>query len=367
MIKRRHFLSAFGTAALASSAIPAWSQYLIPEGQVRLVFNENPYGPSPKAIAEVQKILSLSAYYPDSPYDYPIRDDLFDAIAADNDLGHDNLFVSSGSNEGLQAALMAYGRAGSVLTPALTYNAHLGYAEALGVTVSRVPLRSDLQVDLDAMEAMVDESVAVVYLANPNNPTGLPIDAERLRAFCRAVGPKALVIVDEAYNELTDDPERDTMVDLVREGENILVTRTFSKIFGMAGMRVGYGMARPDIIENTFKHIMAWPNGVGLTAAYHSYIDRDFIEFSRDKVREGRAMVQKTLADVGLTPVPSQTNFVFVDAGRDAMTIRRAMAEEGVLINAGYEGYPNYLRISMGKLEDLETFDRVFKRVMART
>ena len=112
MMNRRHFLSAFGTAALASSAIPAWSQYLIPEGQVRLVFNENPYGPSPKAIAEVQKILSLSAYYPDSPYDYPIRDNLFDAIAADNDLSHDNLFVSSGSNEGLQAALMAYGRTG---------------------------------------------------------------------------------------------------------------------------------------------------------------------------------------------------------------------------------------------------------------
>ncbi len=216
MMKRRNFISAFGTVALAGSAMPALSQYLIPEGQVRLVFNENPYGPSPKAIAEVQKILPLSAYYPDSPYDYPIRDDLFDAIAADNQLKHENLFISSGSNEGLQAALMAYGRMGSVLTPALTYDAHLGYAEALGVSVSRVPLRSDLQVDLDAMEAMVDESVAVVYLANPNNPTGLPIDADRLRAFCRSVGPKALVIVDEAYNELTDNPNRESMVDLVR-------------------------------------------------------------------------------------------------------------------------------------------------------
>ena len=347
--------------------MPALSQYLIPEGQVRLVFNENPYGPSPTAIAEVKKILSLTAYYPDSPYDHPIRDDLFDVIAADYKLSHDNLFVSSGSNEGLQAALMAYGRRGAVLTPALTYDAHLGYAEALGVAVSRVPLRPDLQVDLDAMEAKVDDSIAVVYLANPNNPTGLPMDAERLRAFCRSVGPKALVIVDEAYNELTDNPQRDTMVDLVREGENVLVTRTFSKIFGMAGMRVGYGMARPDIIENTVKHIMSWPNGVGLMAAYHSYIDQDFIKFSRDKVQEGRAMVEKTLADVGLVPVQSQTNFVFVDSGRDAMTIRRAMAKEGVLINAGYPGYPQHLRISMGKLEDLRTFDRVFKRVMARS
>ena len=115
---------------------------------------------------------------------------MFDAIAADNELTHDNLFVSSGSNEGLQAALMAYGRTGSVLTPALTYNAHLGYAEALGVTVSRVPLRSDLQVDLDAMEAMVDDSVAVVYLANPNNPrvSQLTRSVSEFLSVCRSQG-----------------------------------------------------------------------------------------------------------------------------------------------------------------------------------
>ena len=364
-MKRRHFLSALGAATLAGSAMPTLAQYLVPEGQVRLVFNENPYGPSPKALAEVRKILPLSAYYPDSPYDYPIRDDLFDVIAGNHGLDHENVFVSSGSNEGLQAALMAYGQRGKVMTPSLTYDAHLGYAEALGVSVMRVPLRSDLQVDLDAMEAQLDDSVAVVYLANPNNPTGLPIDAERLRAFCRSVGPKALVIIDEAYNELTDEPEKDTMVDLVREGHNVLVTRTFSKIFGMAGLRVGYGMARPDIIKKTSKHIMAWPNGVGLTAAYHSYIDSDFIRFSREKVLQGRAMVEKTCAQMGLTPVPSQTNFVFVDVGRDAMPVRRAMAKEGVLINAGYDGYPQHLRVSMGRLEDLKTFDRVFKRVMS--
>jgi len=365
-MNRRHFLAALGTTACAGSVLPAFGQYLIPEGQVRLVFNENPYGPSPRALAEVRKVLSLSAYYPDSPYDYPIRDDLLDVIAADHGLSHDNLFISSGSNEGLQAALLAFGSEGKVLTPSLTYDAHLGYAEGLGVSVVRVPLRDDLQVDLDAMEAMVDESVKVVYLANPNNPTGLPMDSGRLRDFCRKVGPKALVIVDEAYNELAENPARDTLIDLVRDGQNILVTRTFSKIFGMAGMRVGYGLGRPDIVAKTFKYIMAWPNGIGLTAAYHSYIDKEFIAFSRNKVLEGRAMVEKTLADVGLNPVASDANFVFVDSGRDGMVVRKAMADEGVLINAGYEGYPHYIRISMGRLEDLQTFDRVFKRVMAR-
>lgn len=363
---RRNFIAALGGAFVCANAAPSLAQYVIPDGQVRLVFNENPYGPSPKALAAVKDILSLSAYYPDSPSDFPIRDQLFDAISDKHKLAHDNLFVSSGSNEGLQAALMAYGQDGAVLTPALTYNDHLGYAERLGVSVLRVPLREDLQVDLDAMAARVDDNISVVYFANPNNPTGVPIDADELRAFCDKVGPRALVIVDEAYNELTPNPPANSMVDKVRAGDNVLIMRTFSKIFGMAGMRIGYGMARPDIVERISKHVMAWPNGVGLTAAYHSYIDDEFIAYSRQKVSEGREMVNQTFMDVGVMPVPSVTNFVFANIGRDAKAFRRAMAREGVLVNGGYAGYPNYLRVSMGKLEDLQTFDRVFKRVFSK-
>lgn len=363
---RRNFIVAVGGALMYANAAPSLGQYVIPDGQVRLVFNENPYGPSPKALAAAKDVLSLSAYYPDSPSDFPIRDKLFDAISRKHQLTHDNLFVSSGSNEGLQAALLAYGKDGAVLTPALTYNDHLGYAERLGVSIVRVPLRDDLQVDLDAMAAKVDENISVVYLANPNNPTGVPIDPQELRVFCDKVGQKALVIIDEAYNELMPNPPANSMVDKVRSDNNVLVMRTFSKIFGMAGMRIGYGMARPDIIERVSKHVMSWPNGVGLTAAYHSYIDEEFIAFSRQKVSQGRAMVNQTFLDVGVTPVPSVTNFVFADIGRDAKAFRRAMASEGVLVNGGYAGYPNYLRVSMGKLEDLRTFDRVFKRVFSR-
>jgi histidinol-phosphate aminotransferase len=112
---------------------------------------------------------------------------------------------------------------------------------------------------------------------------------------------------------------------------------------------------------------MAWPNGIGLTAAFYSYEDQPFIAFSRQKVLQGRAMVEKTLRDAGFDPVQSEANFVFVDIGRDAQAFREAMAREGVLINGGYAGYPTYIRVSMGKLEDLAVFDRVFKRVIARS
>ena len=362
-MKRRDFLTVLSGTTFALGTAPSLGQYIIPPGQVRLVFNENPYGPSPQALAEVKKILALTAYYPDSPYDYPIRDKLVAAIAANHDLGAEHLFVSSGSNEGLQAALMAYGKKGGILTPALTYDAHLGYAETLGIPITRVPLREDLQVDLSAMEERIDESVSVVYLANPNNPTGLPIDPDKLRGFCRRVGDRALVIVDEAYNELMADPTQDSMVDLVREGANVLVTRTFSKIFGLAGMRVGYGMGHPDIVSVTKDHVMAWPNGVGLYAAYHSYLDEDFIAFSREKILRGREMVTATFRRHGIEPLPSQASFVYANIERNADAFKTAMAARNVRIRGIYEGYDTYSRVSMGKLEDLEVFDSVFSEV----
>lgn len=360
-MKRRQAIGLLGGAMASGLSMGALGQYVLPEGQVRLIFNENPYGPSPKALAAVNEILSLSAYYPDSPTDFPILDDLTNAIAKKHNLERDNLLVASGSNEALQAAILVYGETGRILAPALTYDAHLGYATQLGVEVVTVPLASDLQVDLEAMAAQVDDTVSLVYLANPNNPTGIPIEPAALRRFCQEVSKKAVVIIDEAYNELTDNPADQSMVDLVRDHQNILITRTFSKIFGMAGMRVGYGIGHPEIIAKVNSALMAWPNGIGLTAAYHSYQDEEFIAFSRQKILEGRAMVNATLQSAGVIPVPSQTNFVFADIGVNAAEFVAQMAKRNVQIQGGYADYPTYIRISMGKLEDLKIFDRVFR------
>ncbi len=364
-MKRRQVLGGLGVALLTSFSGPSLGQYVLPKGQVRLVFNENPYGPSPKAIAAVNEVVALSAYYPDSPTDFPILDNLKKAIAQRHNLTPEHLLVSSGSNEALQAAILAYGEKGKILVPALTYDAHLGYARQLGFEVVTVPLRNDMQVDLDAMSAQVDDTTSLIYLANPNNPTGIPIDSAALRSFCRKVGNRALVIVDEAYNELTDSPVDQSMVDLVRDEQNVLITRTFSKIFGMAGMRVGYALGQSETITRVNSTLMAWPNGIGLTAAYHSYLDEEFVAFSRQKILEGRAMVYATLQRAGVTPVPSHTNFVFADIGIESTDFVARMASRNVLIRGGYPGYPTHIRISMGKLEDLNIFDRVFSEVYA--
>jgi histidinol-phosphate aminotransferase len=209
----------------------------------------------------------------------------------------------------------------------------------------------------------VDDSISLVYVCNPNNPTGMTLDGGMLRDFCRLIGNRAVVLVDEAYIELTDKPEYTSVVDLVSEEQNVVVMRTFSKIFGMAGLRVGYGMARPDLAQTIAGHVMAWPNGVGLAAALASYTDEEFINLSRAKIFEGREMVNETFRKNGIEPLPSQTNFVYADIGRSATEFRQLMAARHILVRGSFEHYPNYLRVSMGKLEELEVFGRAFNEL----
>ena len=330
-------------------------------GMITLSANENPYGPSPKALKEAAEALRMGAFYPRR-----IPGELMTAIADKNGLSRDNVFLSSGSNEGLQAAMVAFGKRGKVLLPELTYSDHLSYSKRMGVELVRVPMK-DMAIDLDAMAAAVDDSISLVYVCNPNNPTGMTLDGDKLRDFCRTVGKKAVVLVDEAYNEITDKPEYTSMVDLVREGENVLVMRTFSKIFGMAGLRVGYGMGHPDIAKLVGGHVMAWGNVVGLTTAYYSYLDEAFIALSRDKILQGREMVNETFRRNGIEPLPSQTNFVYADIGRSADDFQEQMAERGVQIRGTFQTYDTYSRVSMGRIEDLEVFDRVFTEVYQGT
>jgi histidinol-phosphate aminotransferase len=345
-------------AAGVSLSLESFGQITIPPGEIRLIFNENPYGPSPKALAEVAKILPLTAYYPDD-----IEVELIDLFMERLRLDRDQLFLASGSNEGLQAAMLAFGKQGKILSPSLTYSEHLLYAENLGIEVERVPLRADMAIDLEAMARAVDDSVSLVYLCNPNNPTGMAIDGDELRSFCREVSVKVPIMIDEAYSELTDKPDYTSMVDLVRGGANILLTRTFSKIFGMAGLRVGYGMGHPDIVKVVRDHVMAWPNGVGLYAAYHSYLDEDFIAFSREKILEGREMVNSTFRRHGIEPLPSQTNFVYADIGHDADVFKEQLASRNVIIRGAYDDYSTFSRVSMGRIEDLEIFDRAVTEI----
>ena len=357
---RRHLMLGMAGGAVSLALAPAvLAQLGPPPGKIALRWNENPYGPSPGALKAAAEAAALGAYYA-----VGVDTELRKSIASRNDLALENVALSSGSNEALHAAFIAWGKKGKIVLPSLTYTGHLAYSRRMGVELVPVPLQDDLSIDLDGIAAAVDDSTSLIYICNPNNPTGLLLDGDALRDFCRTVGKQAVVVIDEAYNELTDRPEETSVIDLVREGENVIVMRTFSKIFGMAGLRVGYGMARPDLANTVAENIMAWPNVVGLSAALASYDDDEFIRFSRSKIHEGRKMVIDTFLENGITPVPSQTNFIYADIGRDATKFQEQMAKRNVLIRGSFdEKYPNHTRVSMGKIEDIKVFQNVFTEV----
>lgn len=218
-----------------------------------------------------------------------------------------------------------------------------------------------------AIDAAVSRSTSLVHVVNPNNPTGRLLDPAPLEAFCRRVAPQTTVLLDEAYNEITDDPEANSMVHLVREGLDVVVARTFSKIYGMAGLRVGYLIAPPARIEAISRFSLGgYTLGkVGVAAAVACYDDFAFLEYSKRKIVEARDMITAALESNGLRALPSAANFLYVDLGKlDAATFRQAMARQNVMIRGTYRDYTSYSRVSMGFIHDVEKYVAALPKVL---
>lgn len=355
-LNRRTILSA-ALGGVATLSLPARALALAgpATGTIALNANENPYGPSSSAMKAAQQATEKGAYY-----SFGLQGELRTAIAARHRISEENVVLSTGSNEALCATSAAWGKQGHIIAPALTYSPHLAYAKKLGVQVETVALADDMSIDLAAMAAAVSDETAMVYVCNPNNPTGLAIDGDELREFCRRVCKRATVLVDEAYNDLAENPSYTSMMDLVREGQNIVVAKTFSKVHGLAGMRVGYTLGRADLIAKVRSHVMSWPNSVGTAAALASYKDHPFLRFSKQKITEGKRIVNDTYARHGITSLASSTNFIYADIGRDASVFAQRMSDRGIMIRRAYEPYTNWSRVSMGKIEDLQAFSDAF-------
>jgi histidinol-phosphate aminotransferase len=364
-LSRRTFLG--GTAAASGLAVaaggsraavgttPAGPEYGPPEHVAKLNANENPYGPSPVAIREAfEAVRQGGAYY--------VRDTvsrLKAMIAERNGVTPDQVALANGSSAILTFIATAAGQRGSILAPDLFWDSTVRRGTRQNGEIVRLPRNESLAIDLDVMERSISGDISLVHVTNPNNPTSLVLDGEALRAFCKRAARKATVLVDEAYNELTDNPEYFSMVDLVREGHDVIVARTFSKIYGMAGMRVGYTIASAENTALIESYGMGdyTLNQAGMAAAVASYNDRAFIEMSRAKIFEGREMIEEGLRSVGLSALPSATNFLFVDLGNlNANDFQSSMAARNVLVRGVYRDYDNWSRVSMGRLEHVQMY-----------
>jgi len=341
---------------------PRRAQGRVPsEDAVLLDSNENPLGPSPAAREVAMDAFDESFRYPGAAYRT-----LLEQIAEREQVSTDHVVLGTGSTEVLCMAGAAYGlHGGEVVTGAPSYKGLTEYARTMGGTVNTVPLTDELVLDLEGMDRRTTASTSLVFVCNPNNPTGTVVEPGALRRFCETVSRRAVVFVDEAYVDFVDEAKRPPTLDLVRNGENVIVSRTFSKLFGMAGLRIGYGIARPDIVERLEGYSMGMPNVVGLHVASASLEDTAFQARSRRQIREARRFTTSVLDDLGLEYASSQASFVFFRTGRDIQAVQADMREQGVEVGRPFPPYTDWCRVSMGTMDDMRAFESALRATVA--
>lgn len=351
-----------GTPAL-SAVKPAQKPLFGPSaGTAWLTYNENPYGPSPKAIAAMAEAASKGCYYADDA-----TDRLKAMVAERFGLTPANTSIGNGSTEVLSAAALEWGRQGPIVCPELFFDEPLQVAVRHGAKLVRVPLCLDMSIDLEGMAAAAAATKAsMVYLCNPNNPTAVLVDAQALRTLSSNLPSETVLLVDEAYNELTDHPQANSVVDLVKAGRNVIVSRTFSKIYGLAGLRIGYTLTTPANAERINGNLMTIDLSTSaLAAAIASLNDEAFMAFSKNRILEGRGMILDAVRKAGLESLPTQANFVFVKVP-DANAVKARMAERGIIIRGAYGKWTQWSRVSTGKIEDVRRYAAALPEV-ART
>lgn len=319
---------------------------------LRISANENPYGPSESAKKAMMAAL-------DDGWKYPVFESsqLKKLISEREGVPVDHIMVTEGSAEILRIAALLYGSAGrEVVAARPTFEQLPDYAEKTGGHMMWVDLDKDMKHDLGGMESRVTNQTGLIYVCNPNNPTATMIPAKDLRAFIGAVNARAMTLVDEAYIDLVDDPAGSAVVDQVKAGRNVIVSRTFSKIHGMAGLRLGFALARPDIIKRMEELRMSVPNKMGLSAGIASYQDKEFMAFSRAKIRECMTMTMKTLDELGLRYTKSQANFLMFDTGKPTREFMAAMRAKNIALGRPFPPYDTWCRVSMAKVEQMPQF-----------
>ncbi|MDX2305237.1 MAG: histidinol-phosphate transaminase [Microscillaceae bacterium] len=341
---------------LADEIEPEFLKTGKPQVKVRLLANENPYGPSPKAKKAIIDAIDASFMYPGQSMKA-----LIEEIAKVERVDPKQVMLGAGSSQLLLATFLAYGPKGKFVV------ADPGYISRVEeLDLDKVPLTSDYKHDLKAMADRVSDKTSLVYICNPNNPTGTEVDAATLRDFCASVSAKVPVMVDEAYIDYVKNPQESSMIDCIRKGQNVIVLRTFSKLHAFAGLRIGYCIAQPKIIEEIEKfHSVNSLAHTSLEAARASYQDAEFAKMVLSKTQEAKDFVYKTLQDHGFSYIPSCTNFVLFPLRMKGDTFIDKMSDEGVQVRRWEFNQQHWCRVSLGKMEDMKIFAEAFSKVVS--
>jgi histidinol-phosphate aminotransferase len=378
-VSRRSFVRALGLGSAGALAVPSWvgargleaataepslgTGWQAANDLIKLDSNENPNGPVPAARRAIMESFRRAALYPSSA-EVEVRE----AIARANGLAADQVMLGAGSGEILRLAVQAYCSPARHLVSALpSFESPAAYARTLGLPLREVPLTSDLAMDLDAMVAQ-SRGAGLVFFCNPNNPTGHVVGSRESDAFIRAVlaaDPEVIVLVDEAYHEFVDDPAYATSLPLIATHPRVVISRTFSKIYGIAGMRAGYAFGQPATLARMNR--LRLPNGIGgLTQAAAIAALGDPAQVVREarQNREALLFTERFFRDAGFGVVPSQANFVLVDIRRDAARFREDARTAGVAVGRPFPPLVNHTRISIGTMDEMRRATRILKGVL---
>ena len=329
-----------------------------PPAVTRLCFNENQFGCSPKATEAMNKAVAGIHIYPDFSTQF-----LKEKIGEKHGLSPYHVITGNGSSEIINQIGTLFAEPGSeIVFCEPTFGAYRDMADFNGAVCRTFPLDSKLRFDLDAMEEAISSDTKIVIVCNPNNPTGTFVDADHLEAFIRRIPKDILVVIDEAYIEYADHPACRSMLPLVREGlENLLILRTFSKIYGLAGARVGYGLGYPALIYELMRSFFPFNVGsVGVAGALAALDDDSHRDYVYRGNAEGRRYLTENLRALGCDVWDSQTSFVYFDAHMEPKKLQEAVQKQDIMI-ASYQ----HSRVSVGTMEQNQRFIAVMKSILS--
>jgi histidinol-phosphate aminotransferase len=358
-ISRRSFLTAAaGGAGLAllgggrTAAGKAGRAAILSDYVGRLCYNENPLGPSPLAIAAMNAQVSMGHRYPDW-YADSLRADL----AIVHGVSSSRIIAGCGATEILNLAALAFADpGGNVVCPYPSYSQFPSDCSFLGSEVRYSDLDQDYRVDLNHMASLVDSQTTAVCITNANNPTATVLSASAIADFIDALPSHVAVIIDEAYHEFIHDAGYESAMEQVRLNKNVVVIRTFSKVFGLAGVRIGYAVGKSDLIGSMNAwHIYATVSRLALEAARAALTDAQHIADTVSLNDDAKAYCFNAFDAMGLSYIPSETNYFMVDVGQPAGTVSSELAARGIRVRTGW-GMPNHLRVSTGTMEEMESF-----------
>ncbi len=330
---------------------------------IKLASNENPLGCSPKAIAAMNRELGEVARYPDGS-GFELRN----ALAAKHGIDASCITLGNGSNDVLDMVARVFLRPGrESLFSQHAFAVYPIASQAVGAELIIAPAKRYGH-DLDAMAGMINERTGVIWIANPNNPTGNWLGSAELLSFIQTVPQEVILVVDEAYIEYVDEDDYPDASGWLQDFPNLVVTRTFSKAYGLASLRVGYALSHPDVADLLNRVRQPFNvNSMALAAAKAALEDTGFIRQAVEINRAGMAQLVKGFDKMGLEYIPSAGNFITVDVARPGLDVDRALLREGCIARpvANY-GLPNHLRVTVGLAEENERFLAALKKVLAQ-